>query len=488
MAYWLEGSPISQEAPQTHLNRLQSASPALLDSSRARLRFALLVCIGIAVFLGFVVFPPRRVSLAVDGARVSFVSREDDVDALLAKAGVQPAAGDVVMQSGKALTVERAVPVVVEADGQTLGWRTRATDVRGLLDELSIEVSPYDLVLFNGEEVGVQDVLAVAPAAGPAPLADASVASSGVKLSITRAVPLTIVEDGLQISFQSPRPVVAMALRDAGIRLGPADEVYPSVATELTAGMQVEVRHAKAVSLRTGASTRVIYTHKLSLKEALAEAGFALGTDDRVEPAVEAEVFNGMSARLVRVAGQIFTEKDDIKRKTVFKPDESLADLQSRVVQGHDGVRVREFKVTIEDGIEVERKLNNESFAPEPVDTVIYYSTASVKATGLSASDFTVADTKHMWGTWYNAASSGKAATDPAYGFTRMGQPLTKGIVAVDPRVIPLGTKLYIPGYGFAIAGDTGGGIIGDMIDLGYPDGMYVDWRTGWTDVYVLAQ
>ena len=488
MAYWLEGSPIRQEAHQTHPNRLQSANPTILQTSRARLRIALLVCLGIAVFLGFVVFPPRRVSLAVDGAQVSFISREDDVDALLAKAGVEPAAGDVVLQTGQALSIERAVPVVVEVDGQTLGWRTRSPDVRGLLDELSIDVSPYDLLLFNGAEVGVQDALAVAPVAGPAPLADTSVAPSGVKLSITRAVPLTIIEDGLPISFQSARPVVAMALRDAGINLGPADEVYPSIAAELSAGMQVEVRHAKAVSLRTGASTRVIYTHKQSLKEALAEAGFALGADDRVEPAVEAEVFNGMTARLVRVAGQLFTERDDIKKKTVFKPDESLQEMQSRVTQGRDGVRIREYKVTIEDGVEVERTLNKESYDPEPVDTVIYYSTASVRATGLSARDFNVADTKHMWATWYNAASSGKLATDPAYGYTRSGVPLTKGIVAVDPRVIPLGSKLYIPGYGFAVAGDTGGGIIGDMIDLGYPDGMYVDWRTGWTDVYVLSQ
>jgi 3D (Asp-Asp-Asp) domain-containing protein len=44
-----------------------------------------------------------------------------------------------------------------------------------------------------------------------------------------------------------------------------------------------------------------------------------------------------------------------------------------------------------------------------------------------------------------------------------------------------------VPGYGFAIAADTGGGIIGHMIDLGYPDGVPVDWHTGWVDVFLLA-
>ena len=87
-----------------------------------------------------------------------------------------------------------------------------------------------------------------------------------------------------------------------------------------------------------------------------------------------------------------------------------------------------------------------------------------------------------------NAASSGKPATSPSYGITASGVPVTRGIVAVDPTVIPLGTRLYIPGYGFAVAGDTGGGIKGNMIDLGYPDGVAVDWNTGWTDVFILSQ
>lgn len=53
-------------------------------------------------------------------------------------------------------------------------------------------------------------------------------------------------------------------------------------------------------------------------------------------------------------------------------------------------------------------------------------------------------------------------------GMTAIGRRAGFGIVAVDPRVIPLGTHLYIPGYGFAIAGDTGGDIVGNRIDLGF--------------------
>lgn len=52
--------------------------------------------------------------------------------------------------------------------------------------------------------------------------------------------------------------------------------------------------------------------------------------------------------------------------------------------------------------------------------------------------------------------------------YTRRGHLLRKGLVAVDPNVIPLGTRLYIPGYGYAIADDIGGAIKGNIIDLAF--------------------
>lgn len=52
------------------------------------------------------------------------------------------------------------------------------------------------------------------------------------------------------------------------------------------------------------------------------------------------------------------------------------------------------------------------------------------------------------------------------YGITATGIPATYGVAAVDPAIIPLGSRLYIPGYGEAIAADTGGAIYGYRIDL----------------------
>jgi 3D (Asp-Asp-Asp) domain-containing protein/peptidoglycan hydrolase CwlO-like protein len=61
-------------------------------------------------------------------------------------------------------------------------------------------------------------------------------------------------------------------------------------------------------------------------------------------------------------------------------------------------------------------------------------------------------------------------------GHTATGMPVGQGVVAVDPSVIPLGTRMYVPGYGSAVAADVGGGIKGDVIDLWMQPSQCSSW------------
>src|SRR6185312_14121462 len=81
---------------------------------------------------------------------------------------------------------------------------------------------------------------------------------------------------------------------------------------------------------------------------------------------------------------------------------------------------------------------------------------------GVARTAFMAQSALEMVATAYTAACAGCS------GITAIGRPAGHGIVAVDPSVIPLGTRLFIPGYGLAIAGDTGGAIRGYRIDLGF--------------------
>jgi len=61
-------------------------------------------------------------------------------------------------------------------------------------------------------------------------------------------------------------------------------------------------------------------------------------------------------------------------------------------------------------------------------------------------------------------------------GKTATGMPVGIGVVAVDPSVIPLGTRMYVPGYGNAVAADVGGAIKGAVIDLWMPSSQCMAW------------
>ncbi|WP_293729785.1 3D domain-containing protein [uncultured Phascolarctobacterium sp.] len=64
-----------------------------------------------------------------------------------------------------------------------------------------------------------------------------------------------------------------------------------------------------------------------------------------------------------------------------------------------------------------------------------------------------------------------------------------EGIVAVDPRMIPYYTKMYIPGYGIAMAGDTGGDMVGNRIDLFFNDyHRAIHWGRRDVEIYILAE
>lgn len=90
-------------------------------------------------------------------------------------------------------------------------------------------------------------------------------------------------------------------------------------------------------------------------------------------------------------------------------------------------------------------------------DALVRFETYGVKRSSLIAQSALT-----MVATAYTADCAGCG------GMTAVGRRAGHGIVAVDPSVIPLGTRLFIPGYGVAIAGDTGGSIHGNRIDLGF--------------------
>jgi 3D (Asp-Asp-Asp) domain-containing protein len=140
---------------------------------------------------------------------------------------------------------------------------------------------------------------------------------------------------------------------------------------------------------------------------------------------------------------------------------------RGRLVKAQDGrqgqIR-RTYRVTFRDGKPVSKELlKEERTEPEPALFLM-----SRQGFETSRSSFGRARVLEMTSTAYDPSPQtiGRGAT----GRTKMGYRATFGHVAVDPKVIPLGSLVFVEGYGFAIASDIGGAIKGNKIDLCFDD------------------
>jgi 3D (Asp-Asp-Asp) domain-containing protein len=221
----------------------------------------------------------------------------------------------------------------------------------------------------------------------------------------------------------------------------------------------------------------------------LAQEGIALMGQDYSLPALNQPVSANDNIEVVRVREIFEIEQDLIPFETSWTPDSNLAlDRQEIRQPGVTGVIKTRTRIRTENGQEVWREIEDEWLDQEPSDRVIAYGTQiTIRTLETSNGPIEYWRKIPMLATPYSAATSGKTSDHPRYGITRSGLSAGFGVVAVDPKVIPLMTNLYIPGYGRAVAGDTGGLIHGKRIDLGFDDDQPLPNIYEWREVYVLT-
>lgn len=192
---------------------------------------------------------------------------------------------------------------------------------------------------------------------------------------------------------------------------------------------------------------------------------------------------NLITVNVVRVTEETIEEKQVIKASVVKVENPYLyVGKNVTVQQGTDGEKTIVYKVRCENGAETSKVMISETITKTAIDSIVEigtkplpvytskYGFRSVDMAEIPAHTRSFVVNASAYDLSY--ASCGKNPGDRGYGITASGMRARYGVVAVDPKVIPLGTRLYITSvdgswvYGEAIAGDTGGAIKGNRVDL----------------------
>jgi len=298
------------------------------------------------------------------------------------------------------------------------------------------------------------------------------------------------IVDGVneKISFTTYANVTSEVLAEKGIVLGEADEVVPNLDEKISDGAQITILRAKNIKIVDGGNSFDKLTAKKTVEEALAQALIQLGDGTQLNVALSDEITENMEIVINRSSQENITEEAPIPFKTIKKPTTKLKLGETKVTcEGVDGVTQIVYNVCYENGSEVSRDLISKTVIAKPVDKIIEYGAQNIQ--GIAAVEYhrgvkvsrgeelrysaVITVSASAYDLSYQ--STGKNPGDRGYGRTATGSMAQKGTVAVDPSVIPLGTRLFIEAadgswtYGNAVASDTGGSIKGNKIDLFIP-------------------
>lgn len=266
-------------------------------------------------------------------------------------------------------------------------------------------------------------------------------------------------------NYASQASTVGELLAEAGHEISSEDKIVPSPESPVTPGLVVSYRKAVPVILIDGEKPRrTVMSASGTVCELLDEAGVLIGPLDRVTPPLEAKIESNLVVNITRVEVIDVTRTREIPPPVEYKADPSLR--RGEVVEikpGKPGKIQDVTRIYYKNGKETTRVNLKSQIIEQPVSKVARVGTHPVPAPvsrGIAPGKRVL----QMIATAYDPGPGSCGAS--ADGRTATGHIAQKGVCAVDPRVIPLGTKLWIDGYGYALACDTGGAIKGNRIDV----------------------
>lgn len=265
---------------------------------------------------------------------------------------------------------------------------------------------------------------------------------------VPREVHATI--NGNEYSVVTTEYTIDDFLESEDIEYCEKDYISRPVSTYIYDGISFKLKHATDIKITADGKTKDHKTLKRTVGEALTDCGIKVGEKDIITPSADTMIGDGMEIIVQRVTTKKETVEEKVPFETVKKDDSSLAEGQTKVItEGRDGLDKVVYEITYIDGVESARNELSRTTITAAVDKVIANGTRI-----------------NYNGKTYSRKLVVKAYAYTGGGRTAMGTRARVGEIAVDPSVIPLGTRVYIEGVGARRAEDTGGNIKGNTIDI----------------------
>ncbi|MGG3468407.1 ubiquitin-like domain-containing protein [Neobacillus pocheonensis] len=335
--------------------------------------------------------------------------------------------------------------VAITLNGEQKVVNTHADTVKELFDELDVSLRSQDYL---------------------SPKANAKVRDH-LNVVWKQAKQVTIVKDNEKKTIWTTAGNVAELLKEQKIVLNAHDQISPKPQATIKNKLTVGIEKALNLTLVDNGKSQQVWTTSTTVADFLKQQGIKLNTLDRVEPTLTEKMKENGVVNVIRVEKVTDVVEEPVEFAVVTKKDESLAKGKEKTLSaGKQGRVSKQFEVLLENGKEVSRKLLSEQMISEKQDKVVAVGTKDLSMQVSRGADETGTEF-YVTATAYTAncnGCSGRTAT----GLNLRANPNMK-VIAVDPRIIPLGTKVFVEGYGYAVAADTGGAIKGYIIDVFVP-------------------
>jgi uncharacterized protein YabE (DUF348 family) len=279
---------------------------------------------------------------------------------------------------------------------------------------------------------------------------------------------LVISIDGKEETFVTYKGTVKDVLQEKGVELAPKDIVQPSLESKVSEKETIKLKTAIPVEINSnGIKVQVLtaedtienmlYAEETTLKE----QGIQFDKNvDEVLPSLDSKIEGEVSVQLVKVETKDLVEKEAIKFDTIVEKDADLdSSVQKVKSEGSNGEKEITYQIIYKDGVEISRNVKSTKTILEPQNEIVVKGTGQVYASR-GGESITYKKKFNCTATAYSNHSNTATGRKPVRNEGGLST------IAVDPAVIALGSKVYVDGYGYAIAADTGGAIKGNKIDI----------------------